>query len=169
MLFGQLGREPSPKIQTEFRASSYHSFWRDFGGILGCFFGCFSSVFLCGCCFNSFWFALQKLVFFALFEVLKPPQYTNRLNMQIKKIHTRAEPTDKQACKKYIAFGIGTCFGCCVRNAMHTRYIKRTTNKQARNQRSVHASKARTHKSKTNRQTNKQETYCFDFLSEMQI
>ena len=42
---------------------------------------------------------------------------------------------------------------------MHTPYIKRTINKQARNQRFEHASKTKTHKSKTNRKTNKQETH----------
>ena len=42
---------------------------------------------------------------------------------------------------------------------MHTPYTQRTINKQARNQRFEHASKTKTHKSKTNRKTNKQETH----------
>ena len=75
-------------------------------------------------------------------------QETNDLNMQAKQKHTRAKPTEKQTSNKYMAFCIVTCFDFlsekqCSKKwrngmfAMHTRYIKRTRNKPARNKRSA--------------------------------
>ena len=90
------------------------------------------------------------------------PSQSKLLPMQAKQEHIRAKPTDKQTSKKHMAFCIVTCFEFlsemqCLKNwlnfmfAMHTQYIKRKTNKQARIKRSEHANKVKTHKSKTNR------------------
>ena len=136
----------------EFRWGSYRSFWKDSGGILGCFFCGFSSVCLCCVCFNSFWFALQNLVFSLLSEAFKPPQYTNRQtnkqethgilyrnlfrifvrNAMLKKLttcnvcyaHTIHQTNDKQSSKKQT---IWTC-----KQSKNTQEQNQPTNKQAR-------------------------------------